>query len=456
MKHVANRRKIVSPLPRKSFSQPKTAEKKSANAVAVKSAKKVPVKAVAAKSAPIVSARSVKANAVPKKAAVVGKTSKTPVAISKNKAVTGKVMPVAGKQISKPTAKKTALKTVAVPPKAKAKNSKPAVVPVKNKPAKTIAAQIEKPKAKKSAPKNIPVKPVKTAPPVKAKTLKSQPLKSRVQTAKVEKPAAKKIAAKSVVVEEAKKATKKVAAEKRLAAAPKAKPTMNAKRGKAVQEKPKNKPVAAVKEVVKTHKNKPLIEIEKTVQPAKKAKLKLVEVAAQPKAQKQKEIIAPKAAKANTPKVKREKIKIAAPVKVAPTKKIKAVEPPVEAVEVIAAPIPKLKKKKVKPLGAAIFRGKKERYDFQVFPIEGEFEDAAAIFIISRRVVDRNKRAHHRMVCIGQTDSVLSEIKKHRKGKCFKKYEANAISVLREGDEQKRLKIESDLKSAHTIPCPHA
>ena len=196
------------------------------------------------------------------------------------------------------------------------------------------------------------------------------------------------------------------------------------------------------------------VSVEKTIQPAKKSKAKVVEVAAKPKAQK--EIIAPKIAKVNIPKIKSEKIKAVASVKIAPTKKIKAVEPPVEAVEEIAAPIPKPKKKKVKPLGAAIFRGVKERYDFQVFPIESEFEDAAAIFIISRRVVDRNKRAHHRMVCIGQTDSVLSEIKKHRKGKCFKKYEANAISVLREGDEQKRLKIESDLKSAHTIPCPHA
>ena len=60
------------------------------------------------------------------------------------------------------------------------------------------------------------------------------------------------------------------------------------------------------------------------------------------------------------------------------------------------------------------------------------------------------------MVCVGQTVSVLSELKKHRKGKCFKQHAANAISVMREENEQKRLKIEADLKSAHTIPCPHA
>ena len=126
-------------------------------------------------------------------------------------------------------------------------------------------------------------------------------------------------------------------------------------------------------------------------------------------------------------------------------------------IEETAAPLPaKPKTKKAKLIGAAIFRGKKERYDFQVFPVDGEFEDAAAIFIISKRTVDKRKKAHHTMICIGQTTSVVSELKKHRKGKCFKKYEANAISVLREENEQKRQKIELDLKSAHTIPCPHA
>ena len=155
-----------------------------------------------------------------------------------------------------------------------------------------------------------------------------------------------------------------------------------------------------------------------------------------------------KSVKAIAPKIKPGKIKVVAPAKTVAPKKVKAIE-------VVNLPIPKPKKKKVKPLGAAIFRGKKERYDFQVFPVDGEFEDAAAIFIISKRKVDKRKKAHHKMVCIGQADSVLSELKKHRKGKCFKKYEANAISVLREESEQKRLKIESDLKSAHTIPCPH-
>lgn len=116
---------------------------------------------------------------------------------------------------------------------------------------------------------------------------------------------------------------------------------------------------------------------------------------------------------------------------------------------------PKPKKKKAKAISSAIFRGKKERYDFTVFPLDAEFEEVPAIYIISRRIVDKNKKAHHALVCIGQTESLLSELKKHKKDKCARKYAANSISLLREENERKRLKIETDLKAAHTIPCVH-
>jgi len=55
-------------------------------------------------------------------------------------------------------------------------------------------------------------------------------------------------------------------------------------------------------------------------------------------------------------------------------------------------------------------------------------------------------------VCIGQTDSVLGEIKRH-KIKCIKKHNANVISILPEADVKKRLKIEEDLRAAHAVAC---
>ena len=139
--------------------------------------------------------------------------------------------------------------------------------------------------------------------------------------------------------------------------------------------------------------------------------------------------------------------------KVEPTKvkKTKAVEPKVETTNL---PIPKPpKKKKIKPISSAVFRGKKDRYSFEVFALTEEFEPVPAVFVISRRKTDRLKKAHHSLVCIGQTNSIFDELKKLRKGKCVKKHQANVISILPEGDEKIRLRIENDLKAAHSVAC---
>jgi len=113
----------------------------------------------------------------------------------------------------------------------------------------------------------------------------------------------------------------------------------------------------------------------------------------------------------------------------------------------------KIKPKNVKQIGAAVFRGRKNRYDFQVYPLDFAFENVSAIYVISRRKTDSKKRGHHALVCIGQTNSIVDELRKHTGGKCVKKHEANVISILPEPNEKKRLKIEEDLRAAHSTAC---
>ena len=117
------------------------------------------------------------------------------------------------------------------------------------------------------------------------------------------------------------------------------------------------------------------------------------------------------------------------------------------------AMLAKTKPKNVKQIGAAVFRGRKNRYDFQVYPLDFEFENVSAIYVISRRKTDSKKRAHHAFVCIGQTDSLPGELAKHTRSKCVKRHEANVVSILTEPSEKKRLKIEEDLRAAHAIVC---
>jgi len=375
MKHVANRRKAVSPSPKKSSSQPKNAGEKTSSGIA-ESSRKIPFKTLKAnaKTIPVV---------LPSKKEVVGEDSKATISNGR----------------------------------------------------KNVAA--------KTAPKISPVKSVKETQSKKTEIQKKQTVKNEVQAVKVEKVSVKKVISATKIVEKKPKDKLMAAAEKLPVVAPKTKSAATAKTSKIVQKTPNIKSLAVDRENRKTSEIKPLITIAKNNRTAKKLPPTAAENLQVSKANKK---------IASALKTKPEKTKAAAPVAIASREKAEIVELSVEAINL---PVPKPKKKKVKPIGAAIFRGIKERYDFQVFPIDGEFDDAAAIFIISQRKVDKHKKAHHKMICIGQTDSVLNDLKKHRKGKCFKQHQANAISVLREEDERKRLKIASDLMSAHTIPCSH-
>ncbi len=140
--------------------------------------------------------------------------------------------------------------------------------------------------------------------------------------------------------------------------------------------------------------------------------------------------------------------------KIAPViqiKKPKVVENKIEATAILLPVKPKNKKAKL--IGSAIFRGKKERYDFKMFALNETFEAIPAVYIISKRMTDTRKKGHHALICIGETHSIFDELKKHRKGKCVKKHRANVVSILPEADEKIRLKIETDLKAAHSVAC---
>ncbi len=84
-----------------------------------------------------------------------------------------------------------------------------------------------------------------------------------------------------------------------------------------------------------------------------------------------------------------------------------------------------------------------------------EFDRVPAIYGISKRVTDKQKRGHHRLICIGETASIFDDIKKHKKDKCIKANQANVVCLLKEQDENNRLRIATDLREAHSIVCDH-
>lgn len=473
MKHEVSRKKTISPLPRKGFSAPKEAVKKASEDVVIKPRKADSGKSVSVKSKPINAAKNTESKAVISTKKIVAKPVKITISSKKTVPSATKSKTIALKQNLKSKTEKIAPKTTGKTIKVSVQKTKP-TIGAKQKPvAKTASAKfklktakiIEKPKSGKITPKNLIAKSAKKIAPAKTQTLKIPAAKIKVQTAKIEKV---KVVEPNKIAGKVQKKNNAVSAKK--ISAPKIKATTAPKTN--TQKMLKLKPESGKKVVPKVQTLKPSVKTKNVAQVAQKTKLStsvkqnkrlpklektiVTKPKTSPKSVKINAPIAPKIYKPRERKIEKESsIKIRNGRLVMPPllKKVKPVEVPIEP---IVLTTPKPRKRKVKVFGAAIFRGKKARYDFQVFPVDGEFEDAAAIYIISRRVVDKRQRAHHKMVCIGQTNSIFSELKKHLKGKCFKQFQANAISVLREENEQKRLKIEADLKSAHTIPCPHA
>ena len=82
-------------------------------------------------------------------------------------------------------------------------------------------------------------------------------------------------------------------------------------------------------------------------------------------------------------------------------------------------------RKRIRKLSTAVFRGSRSEYNFDVYPISTDITDNAAVFIFSRRKVDKKGRAHHAVSCVGETQSIISEIKKHKRSKCVKGNAAN-------------------------------
>lgn len=110
-------------------------------------------------------------------------------------------------------------------------------------------------------------------------------------------------------------------------------------------------------------------------------------------------------------------------------------------------------RKRIRKLSTAVFRGSRTEYNFDVYPITTAITDNAVVFIFSRRQVDRFGRAHHAVSCAGETVSIVSEIKKHKRARCIKGNEANVVCILRKPDRTERIDVLDDITSVRAFSC---
>lgn len=89
------------------------------------------------------------------------------------------------------------------------------------------------------------------------------------------------------------------------------------------------------------------------------------------------------------------------------------------------------------------------QYQFDVYPLDTEFNSVAAVYAITKR----NASANHTIIYIGQTDDLSERFDNHHKATCFKRQGANCVCIHVEKNEETRLAIERDLIKNYDPPC---
>src|SRR3954463_4552744 len=110
-------------------------------------------------------------------------------------------------------------------------------------------------------------------------------------------------------------------------------------------------------------------------------------------------------------------------------------------------------RKRIRKLSTAVFRGTRSEYSFDVYPITTSITDNPAIYIFSRRTIDKLGRAHHAVSCVGETGSIVAEIKKHKRARCLKVSEANVVCILKEPNTSARTGVLEDIAAARAFTC---
>ncbi|HVF31268.1 MAG TPA: hypothetical protein VNA22_09875, partial [Pyrinomonadaceae bacterium] len=104
-------------------------------------------------------------------------------------------------------------------------------------------------------------------------------------------------------------------------------------------------------------------------------------------------------------------------------------------------------------LADALFRGRDGEHSFKVYPISANITDQPAVFIISRRILDKSGRGHHLTICVGETASTVHELKKHKRSQCVKDHRTNVVCLLKEKDDDVRAGIVADLIANRKFSC---
>ena len=105
-------------------------------------------------------------------------------------------------------------------------------------------------------------------------------------------------------------------------------------------------------------------------------------------------------------------------------------------------------------IGTITLTGKsKERYMFNVYPRDDEFNAIGAVYFMTHRREDKDGGGKHAFIYVGETGDLSDRPLNHERKKCFDNHDANCVLIHAESKRARRLEIETDLREAYDPPC---
>jgi hypothetical protein len=95
----------------------------------------------------------------------------------------------------------------------------------------------------------------------------------------------------------------------------------------------------------------------------------------------------------------------------------------------------------------------KTKYTFNVYPRTDTFKAIGGVYFMTHRREEQDGSGKHTFIYVGETGDLSDRPLNHHRKKCFDNNDANCVLIYAEGDHDRRLEIETDLRRAYDPPC---
>lgn len=93
------------------------------------------------------------------------------------------------------------------------------------------------------------------------------------------------------------------------------------------------------------------------------------------------------------------------------------------------------------------------KYTFNVYPMNREFKEKEAVYVVTHRTVKADTSIDHNLVYVGVCENLRKTFQAHPKQKEIENEGGNCVCVYWEDHAETRNKICEDLKALYHPPC---